>query len=145
MPLLKPRQPLFSQALSYGRINNKLKEKWIITQDFASTERCYAWKGDAEATTNTKKESPILPVPEQLQSIGFTRTFSWETQPRPAAALSLLVSCCHRVVRTDSAAGRRASRLFTISTSGFILRSVEYEYTWRDAEMQSTAWLQTDC
>lgn len=79
MSILRPSQPLFSQALCYCRINNELKEKCIITQDLARMERCYFWKGDAEKT-NTE-ESPTLPVPEQLYSIIPMRTCSWETHP----------------------------------------------------------------
>lgn len=89
MSILRPSRTLFSQALCYCRIDNELKEKRVITQDLARMERCYFWKGDAEKTKT--KESPTLPVPEQLYSIIPMRTSSWETHPMSRGALSFLV------------------------------------------------------
>lgn len=54
---------LFSQALSYCRINPELKEKWKTTHTLLGMERCYVWEGDAEESTNMEEESPDLSVP----------------------------------------------------------------------------------
>ena len=109
MLLLKPREPLFSQALSYCRINNELKEKWTTTRDFASTERCYVWKGDAEKTTNAKKESPNLSVPGQLHSVISMRTFSRETQPMSVCCSTLIPSLVLSSGGKDRFHGRQES------------------------------------
>lgn len=117
---------LFSQALSYCRINPELREKWKATQTLL------VWRDATRGKVTPRKaqtwrRNPLIYLSHT--SCTPIRTFRWEI---PCILKNMDSLFSHELSRKGSTGGKRASGLLPTITAGFKLRSDTHR------EMQST-------